>query len=76
MLSLPPANEVCEGYVFTGVCLSTGEPARQGGMHAPQQIQRDTVNERAVRILLERILVRMMYLHPQLMERFQFFLYY
>ena len=25
---LPPANEVCEGYVFTGVCLSTGE-----GMH-------------------------------------------
>ena len=23
-LSLPPANEVCEGYVFTGVCLSTG----------------------------------------------------
>ena len=22
--SLPPANEVCEGYVFTGVCLSTG----------------------------------------------------
>ena len=24
---LPPANEVCEGYVFTGVCLSTGEHA-------------------------------------------------
>ena len=22
-LLLPPANEVCEGYVFTGVCLST-----------------------------------------------------
>ena len=21
---LPPTNEVCEGYVFTGVCLSTG----------------------------------------------------
>ena len=21
---LPPANEVCEGYVFTGVCPSTG----------------------------------------------------
>ena len=21
---LPPANEVCEGNVFTGVCLSTG----------------------------------------------------
>ena len=24
MCLLPPANEVCEGYVFTGVCLSTG----------------------------------------------------
>ena len=23
-LSLPPANIACEGYVFTGVCLSTG----------------------------------------------------
>ena len=22
--SLPPANKVCEGYVFTGVCLFTG----------------------------------------------------
>ena len=31
---LPPENEVCEGYVFTGVCLSTGEGLRgtwQGG---------------------------------------------
>ena len=27
--SLPPANEVCEGYVFTGVCLSTWG----GGVH-------------------------------------------
>ena len=27
---LPHANEVCEGYVFTGVCLSTG-----GGVSAP-----------------------------------------
>ena len=26
---LPPANEVCEGYVFRGVCLSTG------GTHIP-----------------------------------------
>ena len=26
---LPPTNEVCEGYVFTGVCLSTG-----GGLHS------------------------------------------
>ena len=25
---LPPANEVCEGYVFTGVCLSTGGGSR------------------------------------------------
>ena len=24
---LPPANEVCEGYVFAGVRLSTGGPA-------------------------------------------------
>ena len=27
---LPPTNEVCEGYVFTGVCLSTGG----GGVYA------------------------------------------
>ena len=32
-LSLPPANEVCEGYVFTRVCLSTGGCVWQGGMH-------------------------------------------
>ena len=37
---LPPANEVCEGYVFTGVYLSMGEGVCvagghvwQGGMH-------------------------------------------
>ena len=33
---LPPKNEVCEGYVFTGVCLSMGgwhAWQRQGGMH-------------------------------------------
>ena len=33
---LPPANEVCEGYVFTGVCLSTGGAcmvAHRGGVH-------------------------------------------
>ena len=29
VLLLPPSNEVCEGYVFTGVCLSTG----RGGVH-------------------------------------------
>ena len=27
-LLLPPANEVCEGYVFTGVCLSIGGGSR------------------------------------------------
>ena len=34
-LFLPSANEVCEGYVFTGVCLSTGggvEAQAQGGL--------------------------------------------
>ena len=110
---LTPANEVCEGYVFTGVCLSTGGGggvcsgghAWQGGIHGrgvcgrgvcmaggmhcgkgvyvcgrgacmagggmhgrgcmhatpppPPDTMRygDTVNERAVRILLECILV-------------------
>ena len=29
-LLLPSANEVCEGYVFTGVCLSTGGHAWRG----------------------------------------------
>ena len=64
---LPPANEVCEGYVFTGVCLSTGGVhdgghAWQGGMHGRGvcmvwQILWDMVNEQVVRILLECILV-------------------
>ena len=27
---LPPANVVCESYVFTGVCLSTGGVSQQG----------------------------------------------
>ena len=31
MFSLPPANEVCEGYVFTGICLSTGGACVAGG---------------------------------------------
>ena len=35
MYLLSPANEVCEGYVFTGVCLSTGEACMAGG-HAWQ----------------------------------------
>ena len=28
---LPPANEVCEGYVVTGVCLSRGGGLCRGG---------------------------------------------
>ena len=30
-LFLPPVNEVCEGYVFTGVCLSAGGVCMAGG---------------------------------------------
>ena len=33
---LPPANEVCEGYVFTGVCLSTG--GQYVGRYTPRQV--------------------------------------
>ena len=63
---LPPANEVCEGYVFTGVCLHRGGGLHPGGRADPPPIQTptptlqvlwDTVKERAVRILLECILV-------------------
>ena len=106
MDSLPPANVVCEGYVFTPVCQSFcsqmgacivggmcgrghtrrggmhgrgacvaggcawqrgmrgGGHAWQGGMHGGGhvwQILRDTVNERAARILLECILVNFYY---------------
>ena len=32
---LAPANEVCEGYVFTGVCLSTGGGSPSGGGLCP-----------------------------------------
>ena len=32
---LPPANVVCEGYVFTGVCLSTGSTWSRGGVLLP-----------------------------------------
>ena len=67
VLLLPPANEVCEGYVFTGF-LSTGRSALGEGREGvciqwggqtppPHRILRDTVNEWAVRILLECILV-------------------
>ena len=33
--SLPAANEVCEGYVFTGVCLSTGGCGRPSWADTP-----------------------------------------
>ena len=59
-----PQTKLREGYVFTGVCDSVhgggvrgcrgGGRAWLGGAH---RIRRDTVNERAVRILLECILV-------------------
>ena len=36
---LPPANEVCEGYVFTRVCLSTGGGGgRVASQHALQVV--------------------------------------
>ena len=74
---LPPANEVCEGYVFTPVCQSfcsqgegstwagsppAGTPSWQvhpTGRYTPleQCMLGDTGNRRAVRILLECILV-------------------
>ena len=43
---LPPANVVCEGYVFTGVCLSTGGggiPGCIAGHMTRQYISRCTV---------------------------------
>ena len=47
-LLLPPANIVCKGYVFTGVCLSTGGvgiPACLAGhMTRQQYISRCTVD--------------------------------
>ena len=40
---LPPANEVCEGYVFIGVCLSTGGVSASGpGGCLPPPPQADT----------------------------------
>ena len=68
---LPPANEVCKGYVFTGVCLSTG-----GGGLCPEgrlcpggSLSRGSLSKgglcqhvRAVRILLECILVDFLFL--------------
>ena len=53
---LPPANVVCEGYVFTGVCLSTGG-ACVAAPPPPGHYEIRSVNARAVRILLECILI-------------------
>ena len=76
--SLPPGNEVCEGYVFTPVCQSFCSQAEGclpqcmlGHTHNPllgrhlagqtphsvQCMLGDTGNKRAVRFLLECILV-------------------
>ena len=33
---LLPANEVCEGYVFTGICLSTGKAVAGPEADTPQ----------------------------------------
>ena len=70
LLFLPPGNEVCEGNVFTDVCLSTGGGACVAGGHAWQghpwqggirgrgcAWQERWPLQRVVRILLEFILV-------------------
>ena len=41
---LPPANEVCEGYVFTGVCLSTG------GVVSQHALQWGVVSQHALQV--------------------------
>ena len=64
MVFLPPANEVSV-ILFTGGMHASPPPARippghahtTPGMYVPRRILRDAVNERAVRILLECILV-------------------
>ena len=51
---VPPANEVCEGYVFTGVCLSTG-----GSLSRGDPLSSVVGVSVYVRILLECILVKL-----------------
>ena len=51
---------VAGGHAWQGTWVAGGKACVAGGMrdtHTPQQILRDTVNEQAVRILLECILV-------------------
>ena len=57
---LPPANEVCKGNVFTGVCLSTGGVSvRVGGFCQGGDLSGRPPygKEQVVRILLDCILV-------------------
>ena len=66
-ISLPPATKLGQGYIFTGVCDSVhrgGLPQCMLGYHTPrtrhppaQSMLGNTVNARAVRILLECNLV-------------------
>ena len=42
LLLLPPANVVCEGYVFTGVCLSTGGKGDPPGRETPHPPGKET----------------------------------
>ena len=67
------AGRVCVvgGMHGRGVCVARG--AWQGGMHAtctPWHILRDSVNERAVRILLECILVHQVFPALQFLQYF------
>ena len=66
LILLPLAKEVCEGYVFTGVCLSMGESLSRGlcpgglcpgGCFCPGGSLSGRPPVWAVRILLECILV-------------------
>ena len=53
-----PQQQLREGNVFTSVCQEFCP--RGGGRRPPPRILRDAVNERAVRILLECILVSLL----------------
>ena len=63
---LPPATKLGQGNIFSSVCQEfcprggeyLGRCPPAGTPPPPHQILRDTINERAVRILLECILVQ------------------
>ena len=42
---LPPANVVCEGYVFTGLCLSTGGGGGVLSQHALQVVSQHALQQ-------------------------------